>query len=246
MLKDKCAIVTGGNKGIGKAIAIKLASLGTKVVINYSKDEEGAKEVLENIRIFGGEAYIFKGDVSNSKEALDLINYCKNTLGSIDILINNAGITKDGLILRMKEEDFDKVIDINLKGTFNCIKHSTPMFLKKKDGVIVNISSIVGLYGNAGQCNYAASKAGIIGLTKSLAKELGGKNIRVNSIAPGFIDTDMTKALSQDIREKMKENIALKRLGKPEDIAEVVAFLCSSGGSYITGEVIAVDGGMMM
>lgn len=246
MLKDKCAIVTGGNKGIGKAIAIKLASLGTKVVINYSKDEEGAKEVLEDIRTFGGEAYIFKGDVSNSKEALNLINYCKNTLGSIDILINNAGITKDGLILRMKEEDFDKVIDINLKGTFNCIKHSTPMFLKKKDGVIVNISSIVGLHGNAGQCNYAASKAGIIGLTKSLAKELGGKNIRVNSIAPGFIDTDMTKALSQDIREKMKENIALKRLGKPEDIAEVVAFLCSSGGSYITGEVIAVDGGMMM
>ena len=175
---------------------------------------------------------------------MNLINYSKEKFNGIDILVNNAGITKDGLILRMKEEDFDKVIEVNLKGTFNCIKHAVPVMLKKKEGVILNISSVAGVMGNVGQCNYSASKAGIIGLTKSLAKELGGKNIRINAIAPGFINTDMTKYLSDEVKENIRKSTALKKFGEPEDIAETAAFLCSKSGGYITGQVISVDGGM--
>lgn len=246
MLTGKCAIVTGANRGIGRGIAIKLASLNAKVLINYRSDETGAKEVVNIIKENGGEAEIFKADVSKYEDAEKLINHCKEVFGKVDILVNNAGITKDNLILRMKEEDFDSVIGVNLKGSFNCIRHVSPVMLKQKGGAIVNISSVVGVTGNAGQSNYAASKAGIIGLTKSIAKELGGRNIRVNAVAPGFIKTDMTDVLSDDIKEKLKANLAIKRLGEVEDIAETVAFLCSDASSYITGQVINVDGGMVM
>ncbi|MCI6277224.1 MAG: 3-oxoacyl-[acyl-carrier-protein] reductase [Clostridium sp.] len=243
-MKGKCAVVTGGNRGIGRAIAVKLAKEGASIIINYRSDEEGALETLRLIEELGGKAQIFKADVSKTQEALNLINYSKEKFNGIDILVNNAGITKDGLILRMKEEDFDKVIEVNLKGTFNCIKHAVPVMLKKKEGVILNISSVAGVMGNVGQCNYSASKAGIIGLTKSLAKELGGKNIRINAIAPGFINTDMTKYLSDEVKENIRKSTALKKFGEPEDIAETAAFLCSKSGGYITGQVISVDGGM--
>lgn len=246
MLNGKSAIVTGANRGIGRGIAIKLASLGAKVIINYRSDEEGAKEVLNIIKENGGEAGIFKADVSKFDDAEKLINHCKEVFGKVDILVNNAGITKDGLILRMKEEEFDNVIEVNLKGAFNCIRHVSPVMLKQKAGTIVNISSVIGIIGNAGQSNYAASKAGIIGLTKSIAKELGGRNIRVNAVAPGFIKTDMTDVLSEDIKQKLKSTLAIKRLGEVNDIAETVAFLCSDASSYITGQVINVDGGMVM
>ncbi|WP_027634092.1 3-oxoacyl-[acyl-carrier-protein] reductase [Clostridium hydrogeniformans] len=246
MLKDKCALVTGGNRGIGREIALKLGSLGAKVIVNYRKDEEGALEVVDTIVKNGGEALALKGDVSSYEEAEALIKKSKEAFNNIDILVNNAGITKDKLLLRMKEEDFDSVIDVNLKGTFNCIKHITPIMLKQKGGVIVNISSVIGLIGNAGQSNYAASKAGIIGITKSIAKELGGKSIRVNAVAPGFIKTDMTEVLSDEVKDRLKDSIPLKRLGEGKDVAEVVAFLCSEGASYITGQVINVDGGMVM
>ena len=246
MLKDKCALVTGGNRGIGREIALKLGSLGAKVIVNYRKDEEGALEVVDTIMKNGGEALALKGDVSSYEEAEALIKKSKEAFNNIDILVNNAGITKDKLLLRMKEEDFDSVIDVNLKGTFNCIKHITPIMLKQKGGVIVNISSVIGLIGNAGQSNYAASKAGIIGITKSIAKELGGKSIRVNAVAPGFIKTDMTEVLSDEVKDRLKDSIPLKRLGEGKDVAEVVAFLCSEGASYITGQVINVDGGMVM
>lgn len=245
-MESRCALITGGSRGIGKAICLKLAKLGYKVALNYRSDEAGAMEVVNLIKNHGGEAVAIKGDVSNYEEALNIIEQTKNIYGTIDVLVNNAGITNDKLMLRMKEEDFDKVINVNLKGTFNCVKHVVPVMLKNKRGVIINLSSVIGIIGNAGQSNYAASKAGIIGLTKSMAKELGGKGIRVNAIAPGFIKTDMTETLSETVKEKLKESIPLKRLGEGEDIAEAVSFLCSDGASYITGQVINVDGGMVM
>ncbi|SFA77246.1 3-oxoacyl-[acyl-carrier-protein] reductase [Clostridium frigidicarnis] len=245
-MEIRCALITGGSRGIGKAICLKLAKLGYKIALNYRSDEAGAIEVVNLIKNNGGEAIAIKGDVSNYEDALNVIEKTKEIYGTIDVLVNNAGITNDKLILRMKEEDFDKVINVNLKGTFNCVKHVVPLMLKNKRGVIINLSSVIGIIGNAGQSNYAASKAGIIGLTKSLAKELGGKGIRVNAIAPGFIKTDMTEALSETVKEKLKDSIPLKRLGDGEDIAEVVSFLCSDGASYITGQVINVDGGMVM
>ena len=246
MLKGKCAIVTGAAKGIGKAIALKLASLGANIVLNYRSSEEKAIETENEIKAFGVEVLRVKGDISNISDVENLIKSAKEKFGKIDIMVNNAGITKDTLILRMKEEDFNSVIDVNLKGVFNCLKTITPVMVKQKSGKIINLSSVVGIAGNAGQVNYAASKAGVIGMTKSLAKEIGARGITVNAVAPGFIETDMTEVLGEKFKEETKKAIPLKRLGKPEDVANVVAFLASEDADYITGQVIQVDGGMVM
>lgn len=246
MLNGKTAIVTGAGRGIGKAIAIKLGSLGANVVINYRSSEKEASEVLSEIEANGGKGIIVQGDVSNFEEAEKVINKAKEQYGSVDILVNNAGVTKDGLLIRMKEEDFDKVVNTNLKGAFNCIKHASSIMFKQRSGKIINISSVIGLVGNVGQVNYAASKAGIIGMTKASAKELALRGITVNAVAPGFIETDMTEVLPEKIKEKTLENIPLNKLGKPEDVANLVAFLASDEAAYITGQVINVDGGMVM
>ena len=246
MLKGKCAVVTGSGRGIGRAIALKLADLGADLVINYRSSEKEAQELVDEIQSKGVKALMVKADVSNFEEAQLLVNKAIENFGKIDILVNNAGITKDTLLLRMKEEDFDKVIDVNLKGTFNCIKHVSGIMLKQKFGKIINISSVIGLVGNAGQANYAASKAGIIGLTKAVAKELGSRGITVNAVAPGFIDTDMTEVLSEKVKTSLMDSIPLKKLGKPGDVADLVGFLASDSANYITGQVINVDGGMVM
>ncbi|HJD00680.1 MAG TPA: 3-oxoacyl-[acyl-carrier-protein] reductase [Candidatus Dwaynia gallinarum] len=246
MLKDKVAIVTGASKGIGRAIAINFAKEGAKVVLNYRSDDNGAQEVLKEIENSGGVAFLHKGDVSDFSVAEDLIKFCIEKFSRIDILVNNAGITRDTLLLRMKEEDFDSVINVNLKGSFNCVKHASSFMIKQKYGKILNISSVIGLIGNVGQINYAASKAGIIGMTKSLAKELGSRGINVNAIAPGFIETDMTSVLEDKTRETIMSHIPLKRMGSVEDVSNLVVFLASDLASYITGQVITVDGGMVM
>ncbi|WP_050606290.1 3-oxoacyl-[acyl-carrier-protein] reductase [Clostridium niameyense] len=245
-LEGQTAIVTGASRGIGKAIAIKLASLGANLVLNYRKSSKEIENVASDIEKFGVKTLIVQGDISSFEETKIIIEKAVEEFKAIDILVNNAGITRDSLMLRMSEEDFDRVINVNLKGTFNCIKHVTPIMLKQKSGRIINISSVVGLVGNPGQCNYAASKSGVIGITKSLAKELGSRGITVNAVAPGYIKTDMTEVLSDRIKESIKGTIPLKKLGNPEDIAETVAFLSSTGASYITGQVINVDGGMVM
>lgn len=246
MLKGKCAVVTGAAKGIGKAIALKLASLGVNIVLNYRSSEDKAIETEKEILSLGVEVLRIKGDISKANDVENLIDCAKKKFGKIDIMVNNAGITKDTLLLRMKEEDFDSVINVNLKGVFNCLKAITPVMVKQKEGKIINLSSVVGLVGNAGQVNYAASKAGVIGMTKSLAKEIGSRGITVNAVAPGFIETDMTDVLGDRFKEEAKKSIPLKRLGKAEDVAEVVAFLASDSANYITGQVIQVDGGMVM
>jgi 3-oxoacyl-[acyl-carrier protein] reductase len=246
MLTGKVAVVTGAGKGIGRAIALKLAQHGASIVINYRSSEKEAEEVIEEIRKSGGKAEMVQGDVSCFEDADKVIKFAVLSFGRLDILVNNAGITKDTLLLRMKEEDFGKVIDVNLKGVFNCAKHASAVMLKQKSGRIINISSVVGLTGNAGQANYAAAKAGILGFTKSIAKELGTRGITANAIAPGFITTDMTEVLSDKVKEKLIENVPLKRLGSPEDVANLAAFLASDNASYITGQVINVDGGMVM
>ncbi len=246
MLKGKCAIITGASRGIGKAIALKLASLGANIVLNYRSNEKDALEVENEIKNIGVEVLCIRGDISKLEEVENLVLKAKEKFGSIDIMVNNAGITKDTLILRMKEEDFDSVIDVNLKGVFNCLKAITPIMVKQKHGKIINMSSVVGISGNAGQINYSASKAGVIGMTKSLAKEVGSRGITVNAVAPGFIETDMTDDLGDKFKEEAKKNIPLKRLGKANDVAEVVAFLASEGSDYVTGQVIQVDGGMLM
>ena len=246
MLKGKCAIVTGADKGIGKAIALKLASLGANIVLNYRSSEKEAAEVANEIKELGVEVLTVKADISKLDEVEELVKAAKEKFGSVDIMVNNAGITKDTLILRMKEEDFDSVIDVNLKGVFNCMKAITPVMVRQKQGKIISISSVVGIAGNAGQVNYSASKAGIIGMTKSLAKELGSRGVNVNAVAPGFIETDMTNTLGDKVKEEAEKNIPLKRFGKAEDVAECVAFLASGASDYITGQVIQVDGGMLM
>ena len=246
MLKDKVAIVTGGTRGIGRAIALKLADHGANIVINYRNSDKEAEELKSVLEGKGVKVLTVKCDISNFEDSKNLMDKCKEVFGKIDILVNNAGITKDTLIMRMKEEDFDNVIDVNLKGTFNCAKHASAIMLKQRFGKIINMTSVVGIAGNAGQVNYAASKAGVIGLTKSLAKELGSRGITVNAVAPGFINTDMTASLSEKVKEEASKNIPLKRLGDPEDVANLVGFLASDAANYITGQVINVDGGMVM
>ncbi|MCY6485280.1 3-oxoacyl-[acyl-carrier-protein] reductase [Clostridium aestuarii] len=246
MLKGKTAIVTGASRGIGKAIALKFAELGANVVLNYRSSINAAEEVAKAIEAKGVKALLVQADVSKFEDGEKIINAAQEAFGSVDILVNNAGITKDTLLIRMKEEEFDNVIEVNLKGVFNCTKHAARVMMKQRSGKIINISSVVGLAGNAGQVNYAAAKAGILGITKSVAKELAARGITVNAIAPGFIATDMTEALSDKIKESIKSNIPLRKLGTPEDIADTAAFLVSDMANYITGQVISVDGGMHM
>ncbi|WP_028307379.1 3-oxoacyl-[acyl-carrier-protein] reductase [Desulfitibacter alkalitolerans] len=243
MLSGEVALVTGGSRGIGKAIATALALANAAVVVN-SIDEQEAADTAQELNALGKKAVGIRGDVSNSEEVEALVKQVQDIYGKITILINNAGITKDGLLMRMKEEDWDKVLDINLKGTFNCTKACIKDMVKQKKGSIVNISSVVGISGNAGQTNYSASKAGVIGFTKSLAKEVGNRGIRVNAVAPGFIDTDMTGKLPEELVARIKEQIPLGSLGAPEDVADLVMFLVSPAAKYITGEVIKVDGGL--
>lgn len=244
MLKNKIALITGAGRGIGRAIAIALAKEGAEVVINYNGSEERAKEVKQTIGENGGKASIYKCNVSDFVACEAMIKDIVKEYGHLDILVNNAGITKDGLIMKMKEEDFDSVLNVNLKGTFNTIRHSARQMLKQRSGKIINISSVSGILGNVGQANYAASKAGVIGLTKTMARELGSRGITVNAIAPGFVDTEMTEVLSEEIRENACKQIILGRFGKPEDIANTAVFLASDKADYITGQVISVDGGM--
>lgn len=244
MLKNKIALITGAGRGIGRAIAIALAKESAEVVINYNGSEERAKEVKQTIEENGGKASIYKCNVSDFEACETMIREIVKEHGHLDILVNNAGITKDGLIMKMKEEDFDRVLNVNLKGTFNTIRHSARQMLKQRSGKIINISSVSGILGNVGQANYAASKAGVIGLTKTMARELGSRGITVNAIAPGFVDTEMTEVLSEEIRENACKQIILGRFGKPEDIANVAVFLASDKADYITGQVISVDGGM--
>ncbi len=242
---SKTAIVTGGSRGIGKATAIALAKEGCDIVINYANQESQALEVVEEIKSLGREADAVKADVSILAESEEMVNICLDKFGKVDILINNAGITRDSLIMRMKEDDWDKVINTNLKGTFNCTKSVIRPMVKQKMGRIINIASVIGLSGNPGQANYAAAKAGVIGFTKSIAKEVASRGIMVNAIAPGYIQTEMTDVLSTEAREKIMSHIPLERLGNPGDVAEAVKFLALYA-SYITGQVIVVDGGMAM
>ena len=243
---DKIAIVTGASRGIGRAIALRLAKEGMTVAINYRNSEDKANQLIDEITRNNGKAKAYKADVSNFEDAKNLISQVKEDFGRIDILVNNAGITKDMLMLKMTEQEFDDVINVNLKGTFNCIKHINRIMLKQRYGRIINISSVIGEIGNVGQANYAASKAGVIGLTKSMAKELATRNITVNAVAPGFIESNMTDILEDKYKEQILSNIPMKRIGKAEEVANVVAFLASDEASYITGQVINVDGGMVV
>lgn len=245
-LRGKTALVTGGSRGIGRAIAIKLASLGSDILFSYSSNEEKAKEVQVEIEKMGRRVLAVKADVSKMDNVESLVIQGMNYFSKIDILVNNAGVTKDNLLMRMTEEEWDDVINVNLKGTFNVTKSLIRNMLKQKECSIINVASIVGASGNAGQCNYAASKAGIIGFTKSLAKEVAKKNIRVNAVAPGFIATDMTEKLPEKIVNEYLEKIPLQKLGEPEDIANAVAFLASDMSKYITGQIIVVDGGILI
>ena len=242
----KAAIVTGGSRGIGAAIAKSLAADGFDVAIIYQGSKERAESLAEEIKATGKNAIAIQCDVSSLEQVEKMTAEVLEKLGSVDVLVNNAGKTKDGLIMRMTEEDFDSIINTNLNVAFNCTKAVTPIMMKARSGRIVNISSVVGVTGNAGQANYAASKAGIIGLTKSAAKELATRGITVNSVAPGYVKTDMTEVLSDKVKEAILAQIPMKKCAEPEDIANVVSFLCSDKASYVTGQVINVDGGMVM
>lgn len=246
MLANKIALVTGASRGIGAAVAKKLAAKGAFVIVNYNGSKERAEAVLSEIQAAGGDGAVLGCDVSDFEACGALLTQIVKTYGHLDILVNNAGITRDGLLMRMSEEDFDAVLATNLKGAFNTIRHASRQFLKQKGGRIINISSVSGLLGNAGQTNYAASKAGVIGMTKSLARELASRGVTVNAVAPGFIETDMTAALSDAARSAATGEIPAGRLGAPEDVAKAIVFLASDDAAYITGQVLAVDGGMAM
>lgn len=245
-LEGKAALVTGASRGIGREIALELARNGANVAVNYSGSEAKANEVVDEIKKMGKEAFAIKCDVSNAEEVGTMVKETIDRFGSLDILVNNAGITRDNLLMRMKEDEWDDVININLKGVFLCTKAVTRQMMKQRNGRIINIASIVGAMGNAGQANYVAAKAGIIGLTKSTAKELASRNITVNAIAPGFISTDMTDKLTDEVKAEMLKQIPLARLGEPKDIAKMTAFLASEDCSYITGQTLHINGGMFM
>ena len=246
MLTGKVAVVTGASRGIGREIAKTLAAEGAAVVVNYNGSEQRAAEVVKEIQEAGGKAEAIQCDVSDFEKAGELMDHVIKTFGRVDILVNNAGITRDGLLMRMSEEDFDKVVTTNLKGAFNCMRHVARQMIKQKGGRIINISSVSGVLGNAGQVNYAASKAGIIGMTKSAARELASRNITVNAIAPGFINTEMTQVRSDAVKEGAVAQIPMKTFGETKDIADAAAFLASDKARYITGQVLCVDGGMAM
>lgn len=246
LLDGKIALVTGGSRGIGRAIALRLAEEGAKVAINYAGNQTAAEEVKAIIEQHGGTAMIVQTDVSDSTAAAEMVARVHEELGGLDILVNNAGITRDTLLVRMKDEDFDAVINTNLKGIYACTKAAAKFMTKQRRGRIVNLSSVVGEIGNIGQTNYAAAKAGVIGFSKAAAKEFAARHVTVNVVAPGFIDTDMTAVLKDSIREKLIEGIPLGALGKPEHVADAVLFLVSDAASYITGQVLNVDGGMVM
>lgn len=243
---DKCALITGATRGIGKQIAITLAKQGYNIALNYRKENEELENTKKEIEEIGVQVLAVKGDVANFENCEKFVKQVIERFGQIDVLVNNAGITKDMLLMRMKKEDFEQVIDTNLVGTFNVTKNVVPYMMKARSGRIINISSVVGISGNAGQTNYSASKAGIIGFTKSLAKEIASRNILVNAVAPGFIETNMTDVLKDDVKQEIAKNIPLKRMGTAQDVANVVKFLASDDSSYITGQVINVDGGMLM
>lgn len=243
---EKYALITGATRGIGKQIAITLAKQGYNIALNYRKENEELENTKKEIEEIGVQILAVKGDVSNFEDCENFVKQVIERFGQIDVLVNNAGITKDMLLMRMKKEDFEQVIDTNLVGTFNVTKNVVPYMMKARSGRIINISSVVGISGNAGQTNYSASKAGIIGFTKSLAKEIASRNILVNAVAPGFIETNMTDVLKDDVKQEIAKNIPLKRMGTTQDVANVVKFLASDDSSYITGQVINVDGGMLM
>ena len=246
LLANKTALVTGASRGIGRATAIELAKAGAKVAVNYAGNRAAAEEVVAQIQAAGGQAFMVQADVGDAAAVDAMVKSVVEQFGSIDILVNNAGITRDNLIMRMKEEDWDAVIHTNLKGIFNCTKVVTKLMMKQRYGRIVNMTSVVGVMGNAGQSNYAAAKAGVIGFTKSMAKELASRNITVNAVAPGYISTDMTADLPDKAKADLQSQIPLQRLGNPADVASAVLFLVSPGADYITGQTLHVDGGMVM
>lgn len=246
MLTDKVAVVTGASRGLGREIAILLGAQGARVIVNYNGSAAMAEEVVKIIEDAGGKAEAVQCNVAEFDKAAELFSYVIKTYGRVDILVNNAGITRDNLLMKMSEEEFDTVINTNLKGAFNCMKQVSRQMLKQKSGRIINMSSVSGVMGNVGQANYCASKAGLIGMTKSVARELASRGITCNAVAPGFIDTEMTEVLAESVKEAAKETIPMKHFGSPKDVANVVAFLASEEAGYITGQVICVDGGMAM
>lgn len=245
-LEGKTALVTGASRGIGKAIALSLAEAGADVIVNYAGSREAAEAVAEQIRGMGRRAETFQANVADAAQADAMIKFAFETFGKLDILVNNAGITRDNLLIRMKEDEWDEVIAVNLKGVYNCLKAAARPMMKQRSGTIINISSVVGVIGNVGQVNYSAAKAGVIGMTKSAARELAPRGITVNCVAPGYIDTEMTEKLDDGVKEAMLAHIPLARMGKPEEVADVVRFLASGAAAYMTGQTLHVDGGMYM